>query len=94
MLKLDAAVLTPKQSDDLSGQRNTTVAKARQFSDHEQLALRYSQYGLPYVSEHAVYLTTYLKSPEAMSLARLKRFAADLLESAYRSQFSGLPRWP
>jgi pyruvate-formate lyase/deferrochelatase/peroxidase EfeB len=99
MLSPEAAVLTPEQSRDLSGQRNT-VAEARQFSDQEQLGLRYAQSGLPYVSEHAVYLTTYLKSPEALSLARLKRLAADLLESAYRSGFKwvatvavSFPQW-
>ncbi len=81
-----ANVLTPQQARDLSGQRKT-VAVTRQFSNREMLALRYSQSGLPYISEHALYLTVYLKSPEALTFDQVRRLARDLLDAAYQDHF-------
>jgi pyruvate-formate lyase len=81
-------MLKPDQAYKLSGSRKA-VALSRSFGDgdREDLALRYAQVGMPFVSEHSTYLTVHLKSPEALDLSKLKQLAADLHASAAESKF-------
>ncbi|UCE17911.1 MAG: Dyp-type peroxidase [Gemmatimonadota bacterium] len=81
-------MLTPDQAFKLSGSRKA-VALSRRFRDGdlEDIALRYAQVGIPFVSEHSAYLTVHFKSPEALSFSRMKHLAADLHASAEESDF-------
>ena len=82
-------MLKPDQARYLSGSRNA-VALSRCFRDEddENLALRYAQIGIPFVSEHATYLTVHLKSLEALSLESFKRLAKTFYDSATKNNFT------
>ncbi len=81
--------LTPEQATTLSGSRKM-VALSRRFGDGagEDLALRYAQAGMPFVSEHSAYLTLHLNSPDALGLDRLRQLAAELHVGAEESGFA------
>jgi len=81
-------MLKPDRAYKLSGSRKA-VALSRSFGngDREDFALRYAQVGMPFVSEHAAYLTVHLKSPEALDLTRFRQLAADLHASAADSEY-------
>jgi pyruvate-formate lyase/deferrochelatase/peroxidase EfeB len=83
----DATVLTAQQVKYLSGERDN-VAEVRTFSERDDLALRYSQTGLPYASEHCVYLTVFLTEPVRLGLDRFKQLAGDLERSAREEHFA------
>lgn len=86
-MQTSGVVLTPAQGRRLSGQRKA-VMQSREFSGREDLALRYSQSGLPYVSEHCVYLTLFLAEPRQLGLDRFRQLAADLDKSAREADFA------
>lgn len=79
---------TVEQSTRLSGQRRT-VAETRHFGA-EDFALRYSQIALPLCPEYAAYLTVHLRSPEALSLARLRSLVAQLETAAESDGYAWL----
>ncbi len=83
------ATLNPEQSIRLSGQRPTT-AQSRTFSDDDRFALQYSQIGLPFCPEYAVYLTVHLNGPDALSLHQLQQLAAELEQQAAKDDFNWL----
>jgi len=81
-------MINPDQAFKLSGVRNA-VALSRRFMDGEQenLALRYAQVGLPFVSEHSAYLTVHLKPEEKLSLADFKKLVQYLHYKAQDDDF-------
>jgi len=82
-------MLTPEQSNKLSGQRRTT-ATSREFAPGDEFALQYSQLSLPFCAEYAVYLTVHLKSPDSLSLPRLRELASELQARAKQDDYDWL----
>lgn len=82
-------MLSIKQARDLSGQRKI-CAQTRSFekSDEEILTLRFAQVGLPFISEHAAYLTVFLKSPDALGLPDLRKHVCDLQQKANKDNYA------
>jgi pyruvate-formate lyase/deferrochelatase/peroxidase EfeB len=80
-------MLKPEQAVKLSGSRNSVALSHRPGREREHLALRFAQGGIPYVSEHAAYLTVHLKSPEALDFSEFKQLAADLHRRSKKSKF-------
>ncbi|HAN93371.1 MAG TPA: hypothetical protein DCQ33_15005 [Nitrospira sp.] len=81
-------MLSAQQARSLSCHREI-VSETRTFgtSPREDLALRYAQMGLPFLSEHAAYLTIHLTRPDAISLATLRELASELAAAASREDF-------
>jgi pyruvate-formate lyase/deferrochelatase/peroxidase EfeB len=80
-------MINPEQAFKLSGVRKA-VALSRRFMEGEQenLALRYAQVGLPFVSEHSAYLTVHLKSEGLLQFADYKKIVQEL---HFKSEESG-----
>jgi pyruvate-formate lyase/deferrochelatase/peroxidase EfeB len=82
-------MLEPKQAEKLSGSRKV-IATQRDLSgpDEKELAIRYAQLGMPFVSEHSSYLTIHLKSPEALNFTDFKKIVLDLNNSSKEQAYS------
>jgi hypothetical protein len=78
-------MLTAAQARDLSGSRNA-IALSRSFTE-EELALRYAQVGVPFVSEHAAYLTIHLRPSARINLERVQQLALKLDHEAQTGGF-------
>lgn len=82
-------MINPAQAFKLSGVRRA-VALSRRFTKKtkDDLALRYAQVGMPFVSEYSSYLTVHLKSKGILGFHRFKKLVHDLHSAAESDDFS------
>jgi pyruvate-formate lyase/deferrochelatase/peroxidase EfeB len=81
-------MINQEQAFKLPGVRKA-VTLSRQFrkGEQENLALRYAQVGLPFVSEHSAYLTIHLKPESQIKLEEYLRIIHDLNFKAEEDDF-------
>jgi pyruvate-formate lyase/deferrochelatase/peroxidase EfeB len=84
-------MIKPEQASKLSGVRKV-LSLSRRFVEGEQenLALRYAQVGLPFVSEHSAFLTVHLKPKGTLLFADFKKIVRDLQDKAQKDNFKWL----
>lgn len=82
-------MIKTEQASKLSGVRKA-VALTRRFAEGEQenLALRYAQVGLPFVSEHSAYLTIHLK--KVLTFTKYKEIVYELNTKAQKENYEWL----
>lgn len=81
-------MLEPEQAVKLSGSRNAVALSHRPEQERKDLALCYTQVGMPFISEHAAYLTVHLTPSNDLDLSKLQKLAKHLHHKAQADDFT------